>query len=774
LVGSGGIGKTRLALRVASDLVDIYPDGAWLVELAPVTDLLLVPLTVAATLGVHEQPGRPMLVTLAEYLAARRLLLILDNCEHLVTASAGLSETLLRASPDLTILATSRQALGVEGETLLRVPSLSLPEDSSPPDLDRLAQFEAVRLFVDRASATAPHFRLSEPNVAVVADICRQLDGVPLAIELAATRLKLFGAEQLAARLDDRFRLLVGGSRTAATRHQTLRATLDWSYQLLSEPERTLLRRLAVFSGGWTLAAAEEVTSGADFDVNQVLELLEQLLDKSLVVVEDQGTKGLRFRFLETIRQYALERLDQAGEVVATRERHLSWCLQLATDVQPPGMHHPWHAAGSLQEQDNLRAALLWAIQQGYAEAGARVAVALAHIWYMRGHYSEGRARLAELLSLPGSMSAPDVRASALTSAGYLAYCEGDLKAGQGLLEESLRLWHALGNDERRAVCLQILGNVTRFRGDLHGARPLFEEASLINRRLGHHMREAMNLTLMAQVLFEEGNVTRAEALNDQSFSALQSAGPGWGTILTLCMFGRVAAAHGDHATARKRLEESLELGRTLGITRGVVWSLYFLAQHALAQGDARRARTTFAESLQLARQTGDHLATAFCIEGFVGSLAVTQPGRAIRLAEAADALREAVGSTRFPSDRERLDRWLDVAARGLGDAATTVARREGRAMTLDQAVAYALAGYERPATTDAARRLVGGSFAGLTKREVEVLRLVALAQSNREIAASLVLSEKTVERHLSHIFVKLQVSSRSGATRVAVQAGIA
>jgi predicted ATPase/DNA-binding CsgD family transcriptional regulator len=776
LIGSGGIGKTRMALRIASDLVDVYTDGVWLVELAPVADPLLVPLTVATTLGVHEQPGRPMLVTLAEHLESRHLMLVLDNCEHLVDACAELSEALLRSCPELCILATSRQALGIEGETVLSVPALSLPEASSPPDVDRLAQFEAVRLFVDRASATAPHFRLSEPNVALVADICRQLDGVPLAIELAATRLKLLGAEQLAARLDDRFRLLVGGSRMAPTRHQTLRATLDWSYQLLTDPVRKLLHRLAVFSGGWTLAAAEKVTSGDDIESNQVLELLEQLLDKSLVVVEDKGPKGLRFHFLETIRQYAWERLDQAGEVLATRERHLSWCLELATDMQPqpPGMHHPWHAADLIEEQDNLRAALVWAIQDGNAEAGLRVAVALAHIWYMRGHYSEGRSRLAELLALPASSSTPDVRASALTSAGYLAYCEGDLKAAQELLEESLRLWDALGNDERRAVCLQTLGNVTRFRGDLHGARPLFEEASIINGRLGHHMREAMNLALMSQVLFEEGDVSRAEALNDQSSASLQSAGPGWGTILTLCMFGRVAAARSDHHTARKRLEESLELSRTLGISRGVVWALYFLAQHALAQGDARRARTTFAESLRLARQTGDHLATAFCIEGFAGALAVTQPGRAIRLAEAAAALRQALGSTRFPADRERLDRWLEVAARGLGETATAAARREGRAMTLDQAVAYALAGDDPTATPDAARRLAGRSFAGLTRREIEVLRLVALAQSNREIAASLVLSEKTVERHLSHIFAKLQVSSRSGATRVAVQAGIA
>src|SRR5437660_12673821 len=258
-------------------------------------------------------------------------MLFLDNCDHLVPAIADLSETLLRACPGLRILATSRQALGIEGETVLPVPPLSVPEATSPPDVDHLGQFDAVRLFVDRASATAPHFRLSDPNVAFVAEICRQLDGVPLAIELAATRLKLLGAEQLAARLDDRFRLLVGGSRNAPTRHQTLRATLDWSYQLLSEPERKLLRRLAVFCSGWTLAAAEEVMGGDDLPVNQVLEQLEQLLDKSLVVVEDQSPKQLRFHFLETIRQYAWERLEDAAEVLATREQHLSWCLQLAT-----------------------------------------------------------------------------------------------------------------------------------------------------------------------------------------------------------------------------------------------------------------------------------------------------------------------------------------------------------------------------------------------------------------------------------------------------------
>ncbi|MBV9544512.1 MAG: tetratricopeptide repeat protein [Chloroflexi bacterium] len=776
LVGPGGIGKTRLALRLASDLVDAFVDGVWLVQLAPVADKVLVPWTVAAALGVHEQPGRPIVVSLAERLARGHALLVLDNCEHLVSACAELSEGLLRACPSLRILATSRQSLGAEGETAFPVPPLALPAPTSPADRDGLQQFEAVRLFVERASAAAPNFRLSEPDYPVIADICRQLDGVPLAIELAATRLKLLGAEQLAARLDDRLQVLVGGSRTGPSRHQTLRATLDWSYQLLSDPERILLRRLAVFSGGWTLAAAEEVVRGGGIEAHDVLGLLEQLVDKSLVAVEHQSPQHVRFRFLETIRQYAWERLTVSGEIERARQQHLSWCLQLAQDVQPPGMHHPWHAHDALQEQDNLRVALLWAIQQGNADSGLGLAVVLAHLWYMRGHYSEGRARLHQLLALPSGASAPEVRARALTWAGHLAYCQGDLRTAQELLDQSLEIWRDLGDDESTAVCLHQLANVVRFRGDLRGARPIFEQASKINRRLGHRMRAAMNLALVAQVVFEEGDLDSAEALNNQSFTSLQTAGPGWGTILTLCMLGRLAAARGDHPTARARLEESVELGRDLGITRGVVWSLYFLAQHALAQGEAARARSTFAESLRLAWQTGDHLATTHCIEGFAGALAVTQPGRAIRLAESAAVLREAVGSVPFPADRDRLQRWLEVAERRLGPTATAAARAHGRAMTLEQVVAFALAGDggEPMTAADAAQRLSGRAFGGLTRRELEVLRLIALARSNREIAAELVLSEKTVERHLSHIFTKLQVSSRTAAARLAVQAGIA
>jgi non-specific serine/threonine protein kinase len=435
-------------------------------------------------------------------------------------------------------------------------------------------------------------------------------------------------------------------------------------------------------------------------------------------------------------------------------------------------MHHPWHAHDTLQEQENLRAALLWAIEQGDVEAGLRVAVVLAHIWYMQGHYSEGRARLADLLALSSEMIAPDVRASALTWAGHLAYCQGDLIAAEDQLENSLAIWRKLGNDERTAVCLHQLANVVRFRGDLDSARPLFEQASVINHRLGHRMREAMNLALVAQVLFESGDFARAEDLNSQSYASLRAAGPGWGTVLTACMQGRLAAVRGNHLEARKRFEESVDLSRQLGISRGMVWSLYFVAQHALAQGDAHRAREQFAESLRLAHQSGDVLATAHCIEGFAGALAVTQPGRALRLAEAATALRDAIGSTAFPMDRQRLRRWLEVAERRIGTAAANRARTEASAMSLDEVIAYALA--EPTAHADGASSVSEQSFGGLTRRELEVPRLLALARSNRQIAAELVLSQKTVERHLGHIFTKLQVSSRAAAVRLAVQAGVA
>jgi predicted ATPase/DNA-binding CsgD family transcriptional regulator len=778
LVGPGGVGKTRLALRVAADLANSYRNGVWFVDLAPVVDPLLVDQAVATILGVREQPDRPLVTTLVEVIRAQRLLLVLDNCEHVVAACAALSDALLRAAPGLRVLATGRQPLGVAGETVVRVPPLSLPEPGAPPRPEQLLQHDAVRLFVERAAASAAGFALTEDNALAVVDVCRRLDGIPLAIELAVTRLTLLTPGELARRLSDRFRLLTGGSRTAPTRQQTLRAALDWSHQLLSGPERAVLRRLSVFAGGWTLEAAEAVAVGGGVDAPRVLDLLGQLVDKSLVLATQHGA-AVRFGMLETIRQYAWERLEEADEVVPTRRRHRDWCVRLAEGPEPPGMHHSWHAQPLLQEHDNLRAALLWSIERGDVEKGLRIAIALAHIWYMRGYYAEGRERLAELLARAGSAPAreagggvtPAVRASALTSAGHLAYSQGDLPAAQRLLEESLVLWQALGEDSRRAVSLYLLGIVIYFRGDLDGALALFEDARTINHREGNRLREAMNLALMAQVRFEQGDLARAAALNQESLEIVQQRGPGWGTILALCMLGRLAAARGEHAEARGRLEEGLELGRELGIVQGVIWSLYYLGQHAFLQGDAARGRLLYAQSLGLAREAGGRLAIAHCLEGLAGALAGAQPERALRLAGAAGSLREVLGSEPFPSDRDRLGRWQRVAERRLGKRVAAAAIAEGRALPLEAAVSDALAaaagagGEHRPGR--------GRAVGGLSAREVEVLRLVALDKTNREIAEALVLSQKTVEHHLSNIFAKLQVSSRAGATRVAVQAGL-
>ena len=393
LTGSGGCGKTRLALQVAADLVEAFAEGVWFVDLAPLSDPALVPQTVAATLRVREEPGRPILITLSEYLQPRHLLLVLDNCEHLVGACAELAQALLRACPHLQILATSREPLRIGGETTWRVPSLSLPDLLRLPLVESLAEYEAVRLFTDRAEVVLPGFLVTDQNALAVAQVCHRLDGIPLAIELAATRVKVLPVHQIAARLDDRFRLLTGGSRTALPRQQTLRAVMDWSYILLSEKERTLLRRLSVFAGGWTLDAAEAVCSGNRIETVEVLDLLAQLVDRSLVAVDREDAEA-RYRLLDTVRQYAREKLQDSGEETEVHGRHREWFLDLAERTEPEllGPEQGVWLARLEAEHDNLRAALTWSQQEEEGgEAGLRLAGALGRFWWMRGHLTEGR-----------------------------------------------------------------------------------------------------------------------------------------------------------------------------------------------------------------------------------------------------------------------------------------------------------------------------------------------------------------------------------------------
>lgn len=442
LTGPGGTGKTRMALQTGADVLERFPGGVWLAELAGVNDAELIEQAVAAALRLREEPHRPLLEMVITHLTGKRLLLLLDNCEHLVAGAARLVGRLLAACPDLCIITTSREPLGIAGEIMWPLPTLSLPESlqGDPP-----ARGEAVRLFVERAQAASPTFSLTPANLPTVADVCRRLDGIPLAIELAAARTRMFSVEQIGQRLDQRFRLLTTGDRQAPVRHQTLRGAIDWSYELLSEQEQVLWRRLSVFTGGFGLEAAEAVCS------EDAVELLSQLVDKSLVVAEEEkGEK--RFRLLETVREYGWERLRAAGEEAALRAAHRDWYFGLAERAEPllTGPEQGAWLDRLEQEHDNLRQALRWSLESGDAEHALRLGAALWRFWYVRGYFSENRERIAQLVGLAGAQGSPAVRARVLNGAGAVLLYLGEVGLAREYMLRCLAIWRELGDLPRR------------------------------------------------------------------------------------------------------------------------------------------------------------------------------------------------------------------------------------------------------------------------------------------------------------------------------------
>jgi predicted ATPase/class 3 adenylate cyclase len=506
LVGTGGAGKTRLSLQVAADVLETYRDGAWLVELAPLSDPTLVPQTVATALGVREQAGRPAMQTLQEYLRTRTLLLVLDNCEHLVAACTSLADGLLRACPNLKILATSREALGIAGETTWRVPSLSMPDPRQPgfgaAELAAaLPQYEAVRLFIDRAVAVSPGFAVTNRNAPAVAQICHRLDGIPLALELAAARVRVLSPEQIAARLDDRLRLLTGGSRTALPRQQTLRALVDWSYDLLSEQERTLLARLSVFAGGWTLEAAEAVCTGEGIEDFEILDLLTQLVDKSIVLAARHGGET-RSRLLETLRQYGAEKLAASGDLEARQRAHADWFLQVAERVsndwfrlEQASQTDRWTA-----DQDNLRAALAWTladVTDERIERGLRLAASLQGFWFIKARHSEARRWYERVLGVDAAGGRPPdagadlpmpaelaryvrgshPRVAALSSLANAEFMMADLEAALGHAQEGQALAIRVGDRYGLAHALVDEANVARRQGRVEATVLILEES---------------------------------------------------------------------------------------------------------------------------------------------------------------------------------------------------------------------------------------------------------------------------------------------------------
>jgi non-specific serine/threonine protein kinase len=738
LTGAGGCGKTRLALRVADEVALAYPDGVWLVELAALADPILVPQAVASAIGVRVAPGSTVTDTLAESLRAKTFLVILDNCEHVVAAAARLVEALLGHCPKLRVVATSREALGATGETTWRVPSLAVPPDrEADATVERLAQLESVRLFTERARAARPDFAVTAENAPAVAEVCRRLDGIPLALELAAARVRVFSVKQIAARLNDRFSLLTAGPRTAPPRQQTLRAALDWSYALLAEPERALLRRLSVFAGGWSFEAVEEVAAGDGIQAYALLDLLAPLVDKSLVIAEEQRG-AVRYRLLETIRQYAHDRLLEAGEADSARERHLAFFLGLAEDAEPKLRGSEAHLFLDRldQDHDNLRAALEWSLAPTRRDdAALRLSGALAWFWWQRSYYDEGRRWLERALAAAPRPSA--ARMKALHGAGWLAQHRRDAVVARALLNESLLLARALGDRWTVALALHHLGRVAYYEGDPAAAR----------------------------------------ALGEQSLAVAEQVGDDWLIAWAVHLLGLAAHIAADYPAARAYYERSLAIRREIGYQEGIGVVLGLIGAVALREGELGQACALLREALAVIRAALGPWGLAPILAGFSRLAAAQgQPIRAVRLGAFAARLSESYHMPLIPLFEALATEGLAMAGQALGPAAYAAAWEEGRMLRLEDAVAEALAIEAAPAPAPPARATEAGEhgpFGDLTATEARVLRLLADGRTTKEIAVELAVAVSTVDRHITHIYQKLGVRNRAEATAAALKHGL-
>jgi predicted ATPase/DNA-binding SARP family transcriptional activator/DNA-binding CsgD family transcriptional regulator len=735
LTGTGGLGKTRLGLEVARDLVGAYPDGVWLVELAPLSDGKLVPQMVADALGVEERPGQSLAKALVDDLRKKQLLVVLDNCEHLIEEAAQLADVLLSSCPHLRIVATSREALGVKGEFVWRIEPLSVPD--APRASDRgangassageLERYDAVRLFVERARRHSPQFELGPKNAGAVAQICRGLEGMPLAIELVAARMDMLVAEQIAERLDHALGFLRSGIGATNPRHQTLRATLSWSFEFLGEAERRLFGRLSVFAGGFSLEAAESVGEGEGIGRSDVLESLLVLVDKSLVVAGPTGDRGARYRLLEPVRQYARERLEESGEAERARRRHGAFFLTLAEEAAPQftgAQQQEW--ANRLEaDHDNMRAALSWSLKRE-PETALRLAGALARFWEIRSHHLEG-SRWIKAALRHSDHADRSVRAKALSEAGTFAWHRGDYEQATVFHGEALEIYRQVGDEANAAFALLCLGVQDLEQGEHERAKPFFEEALALSRELGYKRTIVYALHNLGEVARHTGHYEQARELGMEAVSVSQEMDDKWGTARNFVWLGIVTAYKGDYyEEAARFLEEGFALIREVGDWEFVAYALDSFAVIAGAKGQGERAA---------------------------------------RLWGAAEALRKTIGAAIHPTDRPDYDRSVAAVRSQLDEASWEAAFAQGMAMSAEEAAEYALSeevapdperlpagrNTDEPLTTDP-----------LTAREREVAAMVARGMSNRQIAQELYLSERTIEVHVSKILRKLELTSRT------------
>jgi predicted ATPase/DNA-binding CsgD family transcriptional regulator len=719
LAGPGGVGKTRLALRAAVTVQRAFPDGVCLVELARLSEPAAVAHEMGTALGLRDQSTPSSAPVLARFIAGKHMLLVLDNCEHLLGACADLVAALLRACPRLHVLATSRQALGVDGEQNWQVPPLSLPAASEPIQPGEALRWEAVRLFADRAGSHLQDFTITPGNARAVVQLCQRLDGIPLAIELAAARSPVLTAEQIVARLDDRFALLTAVNRSGDTRHQTLRAALDWTHDLLTARERLLWHRLSVFPAGFQLDAAEAVCSDHLLPKEAILGLIASLVEKSVVSPEHREGQ-VRYRLLETVREYGKQKLTAAKDEPQVRRRHRDWYASMAAAAEREYAH-----PGQLREFDrlnaehaNLRAALQFCLSNpGEADAGITMAAQLWLYWEGRFHVSEGRQWLAALLAIPAP--ATPARAKGLWAAGYLALLHSDVAAATPLLEESRRLAQRTGDYTALAYATQFLGFAALYQGEMARSVTLAEEGLRLHQIAGNAPGAAGALLHLGITRSFQGELETARRLYEQSLAISEHEGDQWIRANTLFGLGLVLWLQADNAGASSREKESLRLKHDMDDRAGIALCL---------------------EALSWITATGH------------------RPERAATLLGAAQSIWDALLTSAYDPWKSYHDACVARARSDLGPDAFDTAVRRGKAMSISQAVPYAR---EEPQGTAPHQPAASRQADGLTEREHEVAGLVAQGLSNKEIAARLVISRRTAESHIRHILTKLGFDTR-------------
>jgi predicted ATPase/DNA-binding CsgD family transcriptional regulator len=778
LTGAGGSGKTRLAIQIASIVSENFSDGVWLVDLASLREPALVLQLVAQVFGLRPSADQSLLETLLSFLRPKHLLLILDNCEHLREACVQLAQVLLSQSPELRILATSREPLAIAGETIYPVSGLAWPAvaEKLEVNLQDLMQFEAVRLFVERARAIAPDFNLTPENARSTVDTCRRLDGLPLALELASARVNVLTVQEIAHRLDDRFELLIPTQHVGIElRHATLRAAIDWSYDLLTTKEQALLCRLAVFEAGCTLDTAESVCSGEDIAAQDILNLISSLINKSLVVAETVGRTQARYRLLETIREYALEKLEEVGQKERLRDRHLDWFLAQAEEAAPKliDTYQQLWLNWLEGEHDNLRAALAWSLSSDQIEAGLRITIALYRFWEIRGYVLEGMTWFERLLAQADEGINVVVRANACTYAAFLAMFLGNTSKAMDYGLEAVSLAEA-ADDKDNSILILALGGLasgTQAAGDYQTAFTIQKRMiQLLRHSPGDPFVLGMVLFVQGEAAIVLGHYDTARTLLDESLAMAREAGDAFRSAHALNAFGDLARCEQDYAEAQSNYEQSAALLHELGALRDRAYVLQNLGSTCLYLGDLERALGCFRESMAAHQVQQNAPGMLECLPGFATTTVMAGlPGPGVRLLAASAALSRQPSSPAWKATRLELERYYELARASLTESEFVAEQAAGRAMSLEQAVDFAL---NLPIKQGIAPK-TGKTPGDLTRREREVAALIGQGKTNGEIASELFLSKRTVETHVSKILSKLGLTSRGQVIRWAIDQGL-